>query len=73
MELEAGQRVRVITPMLKSRGFPLKIIPINRGRPDVYAAAGYIAQSLIARSAEELRGTMKLGLLRCSGIPNRRV
>ena len=47
--------------------------PSTAAGPPVYAAAGWIAQSPIGRSAEQLRGTMKLGLPRCSGVPNRRV
>ena len=41
--------------------------------PNVYAAAGCIAQSPVGRSAEQLRGTMKLGFPPCSGVPNCRV
>ena len=47
--------------------------PSTAASTNVYAAAGCIAQSPVGRSAEQLRGTMKLGLLRCSGVPNRRV
>ena len=47
--------------------------PSSAAGPHVYAAAGSIAQSPIGRSAEQLRGTMKLGLPRCSGVSNCRV
>ena len=45
----------------------------NAAGSQVYAAAGCIAQSPIGRSAEQLRGTMKFGLPRRSGVLNRRV
>ena len=47
--------------------------PSTAAGPHVYAAAGWIAQSPIGRSAEQLRGTMRLGLPRYAGVPNRRV
>ena len=47
--------------------------PSTAAGPNVYTAAGCVAQSPVGRSAEQLRGTMKLGLPRCSGVSNCRV
>ena len=47
--------------------------PSTAAGPNVYTAAGCIAQSPVGRSAEQLRGTIKLGLPRCSGVSNCRV
>ena len=47
--------------------------PSTAAGSNVYAAAGCIAQSTVGRSAEQLRGTMKLGIPRCSRAPNCRV
>ena len=44
--------------------------PSTAAGPNLYAAAGGISRSPVGRCAEQLRGTMKLGLPSCSGVSN---
>ena len=55
---------------LAQAGSELVRVTVNT---EAAAAAGCIAQSPIGRSAEQVRGIMKLGLPRCSGVPNCRI